>query len=183
MPVLGIRDFARSVSKVIDSVESDREPVIITRHGKPSVAILALDADRWQSLAVAATPQLLRSLELANADLAAGRVESLDDVITELEATEAGPNTQPSTGDGARARTSRGRKSTNSSRGRTKGANSSAGRAMSSANTGGGRSKTTGVSRARSKGASSSSGGRTKSGNPPRGRKTAAKGSKPRAKV
>jgi prevent-host-death family protein len=84
MPVLGVREFTRSASKTIESVASTREPVIITRHGKPTVAILALDADRWQSLAVAAAPQLLSSLRRADAALAAGQVQSLDEVIAEL---------------------------------------------------------------------------------------------------
>jgi prevent-host-death family protein len=96
MPMLGIREFARSVSKVIDSVTEDREPVIITRHGRPAVAILPLDPDRWQSLAIAAAPQLLRSLRAADVELASGAMQSLDDALVEWDSDlESSPESRP----------------------------------------------------------------------------------------
>lgn len=85
MPIIGIREFSGKVSKYIDGVERSGKPVIITRHGRPTVAMLRVDGDRLQALAVAAAPRLVEDLEQADADLAAGRSRSLDDLLAELD--------------------------------------------------------------------------------------------------
>jgi prevent-host-death family protein len=89
MPVIGVREFSGKVSKYIDEVERSGKPVIITRHGRPAVAMLRVDVDRLQALTVAAAPRLIQDLEQANADLAAGRSRSLDDMLAELDEEEA----------------------------------------------------------------------------------------------
>ena len=98
MPIIGVREFSSKVSKYVGDVERSGQPVIITRHGQPTVAILRVDADRLQALAVAAAPRLLQNLEQADADLVAGRSRSLDDLVDELDqeaATEHSPVSSP----------------------------------------------------------------------------------------
>lgn len=85
MPVIGIREFSSKISKYIGEVERSGHPVIVTRHGRPAVAMLPIDVDRLQALTVAAAPRLVHDLERANADLAAGRSRSLDEVLAELD--------------------------------------------------------------------------------------------------
>jgi polyribonucleotide nucleotidyltransferase len=89
MPFVGVREFSKKVSKYIGEVERSGSPVIITRHGRPAVAVLRLDVDRLQALAAAAAPHLVHDFEQADADLAAGRSRPLDDLIAELEEEDA----------------------------------------------------------------------------------------------
>jgi antitoxin YefM len=46
-----------NLAKLMDKAEEDREPIIITRHGKPSAVLIS--AEEWQSME--ATLHLLRS--------------------------------------------------------------------------------------------------------------------------
>ncbi len=88
MPVVGVRELGRKVSKVIGTVERTGEPVIVTRHGKPTVAVLPLDAKRLEALTIAAAPKLAQDMARADEDLAAGRTKPLDEVLAELDAED-----------------------------------------------------------------------------------------------
>lgn len=48
--VIGIRDFSRSVSRVVESLAEDRAPVLITHHGKPTAVLLPVSDDLLQDL-------------------------------------------------------------------------------------------------------------------------------------
>jgi antitoxin YefM len=85
VPVIGVREFSSKISKYIGEVERSGEAVIVTRHGRPAVAMLPINAERLQALTVVAAPRLVSDLEQADADIAAGRSRSLDDLIAELD--------------------------------------------------------------------------------------------------
>ena len=96
MPVVGIREFGRKISEMIARVEAG-EAVIITRHGRPTAAILPLAGDRVEALTVAAAPQLIKQASAAVEQHRAGEGRSLDDLL-ELAQAEAGAGARAQAG-------------------------------------------------------------------------------------
>jgi len=93
MPVIGVREFSSKVSRYIGQVEQTGEPLILTNHGRPIVAMMPLDADRLHALTVAAAPRLLADLAQADAALVAGQSRSMDELIAELDEQDEQPDT------------------------------------------------------------------------------------------
>ena len=85
MPTISIRDLGRRPSQVVDEVVRTGRPAIVTRHGRPVTAIVALDPDELEDYVLAHAPEFVRSTSAANADLRSGRVRSADEVFAELE--------------------------------------------------------------------------------------------------
>jgi antitoxin (DNA-binding transcriptional repressor) of toxin-antitoxin stability system len=70
---------------VVDEVIRTGRPAIITRHGRPVTAMVALDPDELEDFVLARAPEFTRSMSDADADLRAGRARPATDVFTELE--------------------------------------------------------------------------------------------------
>lgn len=85
MPTISIRDLARRPSRVVDDVISSGRPAIITRHGKPVGAMIAIDPDELEDFVLANAPEYAAAMRAADADLKKGRVRSAADVFGELE--------------------------------------------------------------------------------------------------
>jgi prevent-host-death family protein len=85
MPTISIRDLGRHPSQVIDEVIRTGRPAIVTRHGRPVTAMVALDPDELEDYVLAHAPEFVRSTRAADADLRAGRVRPADEVFAELE--------------------------------------------------------------------------------------------------
>jgi prevent-host-death family protein len=85
MSTISIRDLGRNPSRVIDEVVRTGRPAIVTRHGRPVTAMVALDPDALEDFVLAHAPEFVRSRKAADADLRAGRVRRADEVFTELD--------------------------------------------------------------------------------------------------
>ena len=85
MPTISIRDLGRRPSQVVDEVVRSGRPAIITRHGRPVTAMVAIDPDELEDFVLAHAPEFARSRRAANADLKAGRVRRAEEVFAELD--------------------------------------------------------------------------------------------------
>ena len=93
---MGIREFARQVSRHVERVEKTGRPLVLTRHGKPVAAVIALDAETLEDFVLAHAPDLAASLRDANRELARGETSTLDETLTELDAEGAAGGEQAS---------------------------------------------------------------------------------------
>ena len=85
MPTISIRDLGRHPSQVIDEVLRTGRPAIVTRHGRPVTAMVALDPDELEDYVLAHAPEFVRATRAADADLRAGRARPAAEVFAELE--------------------------------------------------------------------------------------------------
>jgi prevent-host-death family protein len=85
MSTISIRDLGRNPSRVIDEVVRTGRPAIVTRHGRPVTAMVALDPDALEDFVLAHAPEFVRSRKAADADLRAGRARRADEVFAELD--------------------------------------------------------------------------------------------------
>lgn len=85
MATVSIRDLGRNPSQVVDEVVRTERPAIITRHGRPVAAMIAVDADGLEDFVLANAPEFVRSARAADGDLRAGRVRPADVVFSEIE--------------------------------------------------------------------------------------------------
>lgn len=83
VPVINIRQLARSTSQVIGTVARTKRPALVTRAGRPVAVVSALDADDLEDWILANAPEFVRSMRKADADIAAGRTISLDDFLAQ----------------------------------------------------------------------------------------------------
>ncbi|HEV2249753.1 MAG TPA: hypothetical protein VGT60_04520 [Candidatus Limnocylindria bacterium] len=78
MAVVNMRELARSTSRVVDSVHRSGRAALVTRGGRPIVAMIPIDQDALEDWIMAKSPGFVASLRKADADLRAGRASSLD---------------------------------------------------------------------------------------------------------
>jgi prevent-host-death family protein len=82
---IGIRDLARNTSRVIEEVERSNEPALVTRHGRPAVAVVPIDHDELEDWILANAPEFVSGMRQAERDIAAGKLHRLHDVMAEIE--------------------------------------------------------------------------------------------------
>jgi prevent-host-death family protein len=85
MPTISIRDLGRRPSQVIDEVVRTGRPAIVTRHGRPVTAMIAINPDELEDYVLAHAPEFARATRAADADLRAGRARPAAEVFAELE--------------------------------------------------------------------------------------------------
>ena len=85
MTTISIRELGRNPGQVIDEVVRTGRPAIITRHGRPVTALVAVDPDELEDFVLAHAPAFARSRRAADADLRAGRVRPAEEVLADLE--------------------------------------------------------------------------------------------------
>lgn len=78
MPVVNMRELARSTSRVVDSVHRSGKAALVTRGGRPVVAVIAIDEGALEDWILAHSPGFVASLRKADADLRGGRAVPLD---------------------------------------------------------------------------------------------------------
>ena len=86
---MGIREFARHVSRYVERVETTGRPIVLTRHGKPVAALIAIDAADLEDFVLAHAPNFVANLRDADRELAAGKTRPLEQALAEVE-TAAG---------------------------------------------------------------------------------------------
>ena len=84
MKIVGIREFSRSVSGIVEQVVDTRQPVLISRRGQPVAALVHVDQQALEDLILGNMEQFVADLDRADADLVAGRAREFDDVVEEL---------------------------------------------------------------------------------------------------
>jgi prevent-host-death family protein len=85
MSTITIRDLGRRPSQVVDEVIRTGRPAIITRHGRPVTAMVAVDPDELEDFVLAHAPEFVRAARAADADLRAGRTRPADEVFAEID--------------------------------------------------------------------------------------------------
>ncbi len=85
MSTISIRDLSRRPSQVVDEVIRTGRPAIITRHGRPVTAMVALDPDQLEDFVLARAPAFARSIRDANADLRKGRTRRANEVFAAID--------------------------------------------------------------------------------------------------
>ncbi len=86
MSTIGVRELARHASSIINDIEQNKEPALITRHGRPVVYMLPVDSAEFEDFVLAHAPQFVEGMAAADYELAASETTSLTDVRAELEA-------------------------------------------------------------------------------------------------
>jgi len=81
---IGIRDLARNASQVIDQVSSTGNPMIVTKHGRPVAAVVAVDPDALEDFVLATAPEYVAARRAADAELAAGRTRPAAAVFDQI---------------------------------------------------------------------------------------------------
>ncbi|MFH1330040.1 MAG: type II toxin-antitoxin system Phd/YefM family antitoxin [Actinomycetota bacterium] len=84
MGTIGIRDLARNASQVIDQVSTTGRPMIVTKHGRPVAAVVAVDPDALEDFVLATAPEYAAARRSADADLAAGRTRPAPAVFGQI---------------------------------------------------------------------------------------------------
>jgi len=84
MPFVNVRDLHDRTAEILREVK-EGSPVFVTRYGKPIAVIRDLAEDDLEGLVMLSDPKLRKGLEEARADVAAGRVSDLDDLIAETK--------------------------------------------------------------------------------------------------
>jgi antitoxin YefM len=83
MPMAQARDH---LSEIVDSVQKTHDRVTLTRHGQPAaVLIAAADLDSLlETLDILSKPGALQEIREAEADLAAGRTTTMEELRAEF---------------------------------------------------------------------------------------------------
>lgn len=84
MAFVGIRDLNKNTKQIIETLEETREPVILTRQGRPIATILPLDSRGLNDLVISTAPEFVASRDRAEQQFEAGQTHSLADVMTEI---------------------------------------------------------------------------------------------------
>jgi prevent-host-death family protein len=83
---IGVRELARHASSIINNIEQNKEPALITRRGRPVAYMLPVDSAEFEDFVLAHAPQFIEGMATADVELTAGETVSLADVRAELEA-------------------------------------------------------------------------------------------------
>lgn len=89
MSTIGVRELARHASSIVNDIEQNKEPALITRHGRPVVYMLPVDSAEFEDFVLAHAHQFVEGMAAADDELAAGETVSLADVRAELEADDS----------------------------------------------------------------------------------------------
>lgn len=87
MTTVALAEAKAHLSELVARVGGQHERVVVTVHGRPSAVLLAVEdlEALEETIAVLSDPVAMRALAASEADFAAGRVESMDDVTAALE--------------------------------------------------------------------------------------------------
>lgn len=91
MESVGVRELANRASAVLDALEAGGQPVLVTRHGRPVAVLSAIDTEAFHDWILAHAPEFVAGRVAAEERFARGEYgRSLDDVLADLDADEAG---------------------------------------------------------------------------------------------
>ncbi len=84
MSTIGVRELARHASAIINDIEQNKEPALVTRRGRPVVYMLPVDSAEFEDFVLAHAPEFVEGMAAAEAELAAGETVTLADVRDQL---------------------------------------------------------------------------------------------------
>ncbi len=91
-----MRELSRRAGEIVKLVQKSGRPVVVTRHGRPAVALVEINRDALEDLIVESVPEFTAGLKRADVELRQGKTRELSDVLTELRARRRTPRS-PST--------------------------------------------------------------------------------------
>lgn len=91
MQTVGVRDLVSRASALLDELEQDGQPIIVTRRGQPIAVLSAIDAEEFYDYVLAHGPEFVRGRQEADDAITLGELGvPLADVITEQDAEDCG---------------------------------------------------------------------------------------------
>lgn len=81
---VGIRELAKNASRIVEQVEGTRQPVLITRRGKPIAALVVIDQDALEDFILANVSEFIGDMARADDALASGDTRTLEDVMRDI---------------------------------------------------------------------------------------------------
>lgn len=81
MAVINMRELARNTSQVVDDVHRSGQAALVTRAGKPIVAMIPIDEDAIADWVLAQSPAFKSSLRTADVDLERGRAVTFEEFL------------------------------------------------------------------------------------------------------
>jgi PHD/YefM family antitoxin component YafN of YafNO toxin-antitoxin module len=88
MSTIDVRELARHASSIINDIEQNREPALVTRRGRPVVYMLPVDSAEFEDFVLTHAPEFIEGMAAADRELATGETVSLADVRAEPGADE-----------------------------------------------------------------------------------------------
>lgn len=85
MANVGIRELSRNPSKVVEEVSGTGRPALVTKHGKPVVAIVPIDSDALEDWILANAPTFVESRRQAEDEYSAGETADLDEFLEDID--------------------------------------------------------------------------------------------------
>jgi prevent-host-death family protein len=95
MASITMRKLVRDTASVIDQLSETGEPVLIVRKGQPVAALVPVDTERAENIALATAPQFKASLARTDEAAAAGQTETLEQIFPHEAAGSGGSQAPP----------------------------------------------------------------------------------------
>src|SRR6266508_1568605 len=121
MGSISVRELSRNTSGVIQDVAMTGRPALVTKRGKVVVAVVPVDEHALEDFILANAPEFVRSMRVADRDLAEGKTVDAFEFLKEIE-DEQSARRSGRTGETRPARSSkaqRGRSQAGSARARS----------------------------------------------------------------
>jgi prevent-host-death family protein len=88
MSTVGIRELAKRASAILNQIEQDKEPALITRRGRPIAYVLPVDSEEFEDFVLAHAQEFVNGIAKADAELLSGETVSLATIRGELGAED-----------------------------------------------------------------------------------------------
>ncbi|MGH9212372.1 MAG: type II toxin-antitoxin system Phd/YefM family antitoxin [Acidimicrobiales bacterium] len=85
MSTVTIRELANNASAVVAQVAESGRPALVTKHGRPVAAVVPINVTDLEDFVLANSPDYVVGRKRADAELPAGRTQSLDRVLADLD--------------------------------------------------------------------------------------------------
>jgi prevent-host-death family protein len=85
---VGLRQLSRETREVIEQLERDRVPLVVTRHGQPVAALTLVSEQQMAALALAVVPDYLASRERAASAIERHEGKLASQLLAELESED-----------------------------------------------------------------------------------------------
>lgn len=82
MPIVNMRELARSTSKVVGHVSRSKKPTFVTRSGHPVAVLMPIDETALEDWVLANAPDFVESMREGDLDAKRGRTVTLEDYST-----------------------------------------------------------------------------------------------------
>lgn len=85
MATVSIRELGQNASGVIADVSKNGRPIVVTKHGAPVAAVIAINNDDLEDLVLSKAPQFLADFEAADDDVRKGKTVNAGDFFDQLD--------------------------------------------------------------------------------------------------